>query len=201
MVAGHRIDPFTDGLVLVVQSNIAHPHADTPVGLRHEADRLDLCIDARADFQTVGRLVMDQQGAVAGHALGEDLERLDDLINRRVQVQVVGLDVEDRRVGREEVVEAAVILTGLRDENLVRPGLTADTNAAADLFAVSPDDERRVELGLDQDVAEDGGGGGLAMRARDRDADAPDHEPAQQLCVFDDLRHAGLPRRLPGVSA
>jgi hypothetical protein len=75
-----------------------------------------MCTSLRRLFKTAAARFFDERRAAWPHAREVSGERRDEFVRRRVTIEVVVIDVEDRRAERPQVVEAAVELAGLDDE-------------------------------------------------------------------------------------
>jgi hypothetical protein len=134
-----------------------------------------------------------------GQERGELVERLHDVLERAVDLEVVLLDVVDEPDGRPVVVEAAVELArlghqdaGLAALRAARDAVGAGAAAAADLRAGGADDEAGVQAARDEHVRQHRGGRALAVRSGDADAGAALLHEAERLRVADHLDAARL---------
>ena len=145
---------------------------DADVGVRGLAVGDDLDVVAAGDppvsSRAPGVVGGDDQGAAGADAADEGLEGLVDLVHRGVVGVVVELDVEDDRDLGRVLVEAAVALVGLGDEDLA----VAVLGVGAGGVEVAADGVRRVEAEGAEGDGEHGGRGRLAVGAGDRDGAA-----------------------------
>ena len=81
-----------------------------------------------------------------------------------------------------EVLEAAVVLAGLGDEDVA----VAAAGGAVQLQDIGPDDEIGVDADLLEAVDQPAGGGALAVRAADGDPFEVVHQLAEELGVLED---------------
>ena len=167
------------------------------VGGGTEAERLDGTGQGACDLVTMSTLVGDEQAAAfrrRRQSAGERRKRLHDRRQRVVDVKVVLLDVVDESEHGPVVVERAVELTSLGDEDPgpARPWARAgdrggaNSAAASDLRAGGPDDDARVEAALNEDVAEHRRGGALAVCPGDGDPGSPRLYEPQSLGIAQD---------------
>ena len=139
--------------------------ADGAAGLPHE-QRRHARVVAVADAHAVFR----QKRAESG-------ERMGDVVDVLIEIEVILLDVGDDGDGRVELEEARVELAGLHDEGIV----PADAGAAADIIELAADVNGRVKAGIQHRLGDHRGGGGFAVRAADVDGVAIAlHELPQQ---------------------
>ena len=94
---------------------------------------------------------------------------------------MVGLDVENHRVVRMQVMKGAIVLTRFGHQQVAATTAPAPT----DLGTVGSHDERGIEPRLDQHVTEQAGGGALAVGAGDGHTRPPAHQVAEHLGVFE----------------
>src|ERR1043165_4382170 len=132
------------------------------------------------------------------HARGEDVEGVLDGLEAAVVLEVVGFDVRDDSDLWVELVEGAVVLVGLDDEEVAAAAL----GVAAEVAAHAADEDGRVEPGLFEDGGDDRGGGGLSVRAGDADGALPVDDFAEELFALHDPDAAGAGSiELPVVSS
>ena len=119
----------------------------------------------------------EQGGAVEGHVLDELDERVLDLLEAAIMVEMLGIDVGDDRDRAVEPQEAAVALVGLDHHPVgaAEPGVRA---VGVDDAAV---DHGRVDPAGIEHRRDHRGGGGLAVRAGDRDGRLEPHQLGQHL--------------------
>ncbi len=141
--------------------------------------------------QLPGALVVgaDDEGAAGHDPSGERLEGLVDLVHGGVVGVVVEFDVEDDRDLGGVLVEAAVALVGLGDEDLA----LAVQGVGTGRVEVAADRVRGPAAQLGERDGEHGGGGRLAVRAGDGDRAQPVHQPGERVRTVDD-RDAALGR-------
>ena len=126
-------------------------------------------------------------------SVGEDAERFDDVLEAAVVLEVVGLDVRDHGDLGAQLVEGAVVLVRLDDEELA----VAVLGVRGDVPQDAADDDGRIEAGVFEDRGDHRGGRGLAVRAGDADAALLVDDRRQQILAPDDLDAAArAPRRL-----
>ncbi len=140
---------------------------------------------------------------------GELREGLHDLVQTRIGVEVVLLDVVDQGEGRMVVQEGSPVLAGLRHEEPRPSGERAMGNPlgphagvaeaairirGTEAPAAGADDHARIEIRFDEQVAEQARGGALAVGAGDADACAKPLQFPECFRVAED-RHAGGPGR------
>lgn len=124
----------------------------------------------------------DHQGATGDDLVGERLERLVDLVHRGVVRVVVQLDVEDDRDLGVVLLEAAVALVRLGDEDRA----LAVRGVGAEVGEVAADGVRGVEVQLGQGDGQHRRGGRLAVRTGHRDGAQPAHERGERVGAVDD---------------
>ena len=196
---GHRVRPAGQHRARPPQGHgsAGRVEENFVVGGGTEAEGLDRAGQGAGDLVTMSTLVGDEQAAALGRrrqSAGEGRERLHDRRQRIVDVKVVLLDVVDESEHRPVVVERAVELTSLGDEDPgpARPWARAgdrggaDSTAASDLRAGGPDDDARVEAALNEDVAEHRRGGALAVCPGDGDPGSPRLHQPQGLGIAQD---------------
>ena len=110
-------------------------------------------------------LAAHDDGAVFSHEPHELGERGLDLLDARIMIEMVGLDVGHDDDIRVEIEKRAVGLVSLGDEILARAVLAVGVVALDD----TPDQEARVEAHAIEHRGAHGGRRGLAMRAGDGD--------------------------------
>ncbi len=119
--------------------------------------------------------------AVKRHARREGQERLLQVLEAAIALEVLAVDVRDHGVDRREQQERAIALVGLGDEQVA----AADARAAAELRETPPDHDRRIQSRAIQHEADHRGRGRLAVRAGDGDALLLPHHLCQQLAAQD----------------
>ncbi len=213
VLPGHRRSPSKPTILRPVEQ---HPpvvaSGDAPVRVGAISEGLDLRRETARHAFALRELVVDQQASVLGQALRERRERLHDLVQIGVGVEVVLLDVVDQRDGRMVVQEGSPVLAGLRDQQPGSPGkramghpIGADPGVAeaacgvggAEAATAGADDDAWIESRLDEEVAEQTRGGALPVGAGDADARAVALQFAEGLRVGED-RHPGGPGGLQG---
>ena len=129
----------------------------------------------------LGMVDAQHRGAVEGHVLDELDERVLDLVEAAVMVEMLGIDVGDDRDRAVEPQEAAVALVGLDHHPvaLAEPGVGA---VAVDDAAV---DHRRVDPAGVEQRGDHRGRRGLAVGAGDRDGRLQPHQLGQHLGAAD----------------
>ncbi len=151
----------------------------------------DLDVEPAGDLggQLTGAGVVggDDQGAAGADAADEGLEGLVDLVHRGVVGVVVQLDVEDDGDLGGVLVEAAVALVGLGDEDLA----LAVLGVGAGGVQVAADGVRRLETERAEGDGEHGGGGRLAVGAGDGDRAQAVHQGREGVGAVHD-RDAAL---------
>ena len=139
--------------------------------------------------QGVAVLSVDHQHAFGRHLGREGPERLDDGGQILVAVEVVFLDVQNGRIVRAEVQEAAVELARLGYEVLA----PAHAAGPVELLDRRADDETRIEARGAKHVRHHRRRRALAVRPRHRDAHRLRHQAPEHLAILDHVQPA-----LPG---
>src|SRR5882724_1888476 len=83
-------------------------------------------------------------GAARHDILREDAKRFDDVIERPVVLEMIGLDIRDDGNLGPELVESAVVLVSLDHDHLSRP----DPGVGCDVAKHAADDDRGIEAGI-----------------------------------------------------
>jgi len=96
---------------------------------------------------------------------GKLRERAADVVEIRIDVEVIGLDVRDRRDGGRKCEEGAVVLVGLDDEQFI-PTAAEIPSPCGD---ASADDAGGIASGGRERLRRHDGGGGLPVSAGDAD--------------------------------
>ena len=119
--------------------------------------------------------------AIGRHLLEELREGADQLLERAVDIQVVGLDVRDDSDVRRVAEERGVELVRLYDDVLALSG----GGVRAQVDDVAADEERRREARLDEHERDEGGGRRLAVRAGNGDGVVAFHETRHHVRALD----------------
>ncbi|SCG07727.1 hypothetical protein GA0115255_123106 [Streptomyces sp. Ncost-T6T-2b] len=138
--------------------------------------------DPAGQLDRAGLVGGDDQGAAGDDLADEGLEGVVDLVHRGVVRVVVQLDVEDDRDLGVVLLEAAVALVRLRDEDV--PFAVRGVGARA--LQVAADGVRGGQAQRGEGDGQHGGGGGLAVGAGHRDGPQAVHQGGQGVRAVDD---------------
>src|ERR1051325_2895292 len=116
------------------------------------------------------------------HARGKNVEGVLDGLEAAVVLEGIGLDVRDHGDVRRELVEGAVVLVGLHDQEVGPAAL----GVAAEVAAHAADQNGRIEPRLFEHRGDERGGRGLAVRAGDADGALPVDDLAEELFALHD---------------
>src|SRR5512143_2375295 len=166
--------PGRDHILRTVIRGTGEPVGD--VGLLHGGDQL---LDIR---------VVDAQDRepVEGDLVDEVEERLLDLPDPRIEIEVLRVDVGDHRHRRGKLQERAVALVRLRDKELS----LAQLRVGPEAVQLASHDRGRVPAGRREHRGDHRGRRGLPVRPGDRDAVLHPHQLRQHLGARD---HGDLP--------
>ena len=131
---------------------------------------------------TLAIVQADDRGAVERHLVDELDEGGADVVERRVVIQVLAIDVGDHGDDGRELEERAVALVGFHHQEIAVADARVRAAHGAD---ASADHHGGVEAGVVQDGGGHRGGGGLAVAAGDGDAVLQAHQLGQQFAARD----------------
>ncbi len=144
-----------------------------------------IIIGAKGDhgtFQVMGNFIrilnlpIDNQTAVLRQKLRKFPEGIPDIVQVPEKVQVIGLNIQDNADSGEKIEKTVGVFTGFRDKIT---GFSY-THIAPDILQYAADGQSGIQVSLEQNLADHGGGSGLAMGA----ADGNGH-----LVIFHNLSH------------
>ena len=156
------------------------PGAD--VGLGREAVGDQPPLEPGDDALQVRIVEAEDDRAVERDLVGEADERLLDVLDVRVVVEVLGVDVGQDGDEGGEVEERPVALVGLGDEEIAGP----EAGVGPEGVQPAADDDRRIEPGLVEEDGDHRRRRRLAVRAGHGDAHLHPHELGEHLGPGDD---------------
>ena len=158
----------------------------THLGVRAQAVEQGAGRHPRQDPADLPIVHAQDRGAVERHAVGELHERLANLFDSGVVLEVLAVDVRHHRHRRRQAQEGAIALVRLGDQEAAKP----QSSVRAERSQPPADHDRRIEAAARQDRRDERGGGGLAVSAADRDAVLHTHQLGEHVRPCDH-RHAG----------
>src|ERR1051325_10279684 len=121
------------------------------------------------------------------HARSKNVERILDSLEAAVVLEVIGLDVRDDGDLGMELVEGAVVLVGLHDQEVAAAAL----GIAAEVAAHAANQNGRIEPCLFEHGGDERRRCGLAVRAGDADGALAVDDLAEELFALHDADAAG----------
>src|SRR5437588_10010773 len=167
----------------IVELQIARRHISA--GAEAVADDLRIVAAPSAVEQRRDRGIIDASDdrAARPHVFREDAERFDDVVEAAVVLEVIGLDIRDNGDLRPQLVEGAVVLVRLDDDDVA----LAVLGVRGDVLQDAADDDGRIEAGIFENGGDHGRSRGLAVCPGNADAALFIDDRREQILAADDL--------------